>query len=328
MVRVRQVAKFGTLLGLVIALVYGASPAFANTQITQSQIGKEPEGITLSPPSQNLSLAVGMTDANVALKLVNRSGKDITANLSLVNFQALDAFGGVSLDQVGATGGKYSLAKWMELPEGNTISVANNSIATIPIVIKNTKDLAPGGHYGAVIISVNTGQTANSINLRQNLVSLMFVDKMGGEVYGLQLNSFTPNTLHSVPQDVTMSFKSTGNVHVVPRGYVTVNDPHGQLVAKGIINPESTLVMPGTSRQFVTILQPVNSSTRKGRYTLTVHYRYDGNANFTTKTMSFRIGYVSKALVIAATLGFIILISGILYFIRRRTLKRPLSSRR
>lgn len=123
-----------------------------------------------------------------------------------------------------------------------------------------------------------------------------------------------------------MSFKSTGNVHVVPRGYVTVTDPRGNLVAKGIINPESTLVMPGASRQFVTILQPVNPSAVKGRYTLTIHYRYDGNSAFATKTMSIQIGQISKTSVITISIGSMALIFGALYL--RRRLSKTTSRRR
>lgn len=302
------------MVAVLVALLFPS--AFAQAAVTSSV-----KGISISPPLKQVTLGPGLLEATTDVTVKNTTGWDLKGSVELVDFQALNEFGGVSLDQVGAPVTKYSLAHWMHLPEGSTLSIANGQSATIPVTIENTKDLAPGGHYGAVVLSVNTaGQASNSVGLKQELVSLLFVNKSGGDVYGLQLLSLEPNHKGSIPQDVTLRFKSTGNVHVVPRGYIEVTDPRGVLVAKGIINPESTLILPGTARQFVTIMQPVANSSASGRYKITAHYRYDGQDKYSTESLYFTRGSGASWLKIGLITGLVLLIASLFYVfkVRRR----------
>ncbi len=303
--------------GLAIALftlcVVGASSG-AVAQANNAAPNKSGHGVTISPSLKEVVIGPGLLEAKTTIIVQNQTGSDLTANVRLVDFQALDEFGGVSLGQVGAPVSTYSLAHWMNLPDGDTVKLPNNTPVTIPVTISNDATLAPGGHYGAVIVSlVNpaSGKTGE-INLKQELASLLFVKKTGGETYGLELASMQASGLPSIPKDINLSFKSTGNVHVIPRGYVEVTDPKGTLIAKGIINPESTLVLPGKTRQFVTILQPVANATKTGRYKITAYYRYDGQNDFASKVVYFNRTYTLRTfillvppLLIVGLLGFL-----------------------
>jgi hypothetical protein len=280
------------------------------------------QGITMSPPLKEVTLGPGLLEADTTVTLKNTSGQDLSATVQAVDFKSLDEYGGVSLENVGAPATKYSLAKWMHLPAGNMVDLPKGQTETIPVTIENTKDLTPGGHYGAVLISVTStnAQAPNTVGFKQQLVSLIFVKKLGGEVYGLQLASLKPDTTAAVPEAITLHFKSTGNVHVVPRGYVTVTDPHGKLVAKGIINEASTIILPGTERQLVTLLQPIASTTASGRYKITAYYRYDGQNKFTAKTIYFTRGIQPLYLILGSGTAAIIIVFTLL--ILRRNHRR------
>jgi hypothetical protein len=277
--RLRRNRALGAVLGIVVLLMT-ALPVGAAPGAVQSSS----DGITISPPLKEVVLGPGLQRTTPVVTVKNQSGSDFTASVRTVDFKALDAHGGISLDESGAS--QYSLAKWLTLPDGNTVSLKNGQTAEIPVQIDNRGDLAPGGHYGAIVLSADTagGGNGNRVQLKQELVSLIFVKKLGGEKYGLELESLVPAKGSKVPESVTMRFRSTGNVHVVPRGYVEVTDAKGTVVEKGIINPESTLVMPGTNRQFITLLQPVNKG-QGGRYKLTAYYRYDGQSHFAQKSV-------------------------------------------
>jgi hypothetical protein len=229
-------------------------------------------------------LGPGLVQTTPVVIVKNQSGGDFTASIRTADFRALGEFGGISLDQT--TAAQYGLAKWLTLPKGSTLSLKNGESAEIPVQIDNRGDLAPGGHYGAVVLSaaVDSGTGTNSVNLKQELVSLLFVKKLGGEKYGLRLESLKTDKQVHTPETVTLKFLSTGNVHVVPRGYIEVTDPKGTVVAKGIINPESTLVLPGTNRQFITLMQAVQAG-EKGRYKLTAYYRYDGQQKYQSESI-------------------------------------------
>lgn len=240
------------------------------------------DGITISPPLKEVVIGPGLVQTTPVITVKNQSGKDFTASVRAVDFEAAGESGGITLKETG--GSSYGLAKWMTLPKGNDLVLENGQSADIPVQIDNRGNLAPGGHYGAVVLSAtNSSGGSNTVNLKQELVSLLFVKKLGGEKYGLDLLSLTADK-GRIPQSATLRFKSTGNVHVVPRGYIEVTDPKGIVVAKGIINPESTLVLPGTSRQFITLLQPVNPGGG-GRYKLTAYYRYDGKEQFASQSI-------------------------------------------
>lgn len=131
---------------------------------------------------------------------------------------------------------------------------------------------------------------------------MLFVKKLGGEQYGLKLESFKTDSKIAVPDEAIFNFRSTGNVQVLPRGYVTVTDPHGKIVSRGLINPESTLVLPETSRQFITLLNPVASSDAISRYTVTAFYRHDEQPDFTSVERTFYQLPVTVLVVVAIVL--------------------------
>lgn len=279
-------------------------------------------GITISPPLKELSISSDLITANTSITLTNKTGTNLNGSVRLVDFMSQNQFGGVALGQVGAPSATYGLAKWMSLPNGSTVALPNNAPTTIPVTIDNRADLAPGGHYGAVVVTTSTADSAagNKVNFKQELVSLLFVKKLGGEQYGLDLQSFTAGKGSGAPDNVTLKFKSTGNVHVVPRGYVEARDSAGKLVAKGIIDPESTLVLPGTSRQFITLLQPVAPSVGTGRYKITAFYRHDGEAQFTTKIIYVNGGNFSSLLT-AGGIATVLIIVSLTLILRKRSKK-------
>jgi hypothetical protein len=86
---------------------------------------------------------------------------------------------------------------------------------------------------------------------------------------------------------VHLRFQNNGNVHLVPRGVISVTDPFGRVVVKGIINQESALILPETLRVYPVRLDKLATSLVPGRYTLTTTYRYDGKDDFTIVSSQF-----------------------------------------
>ena len=274
------------VLTLIAATIFlaGALPASA----VQQPLDPPPTGgITISPTLKELVLSSGLVEARTTIVLTNSTGRDLTANIRTVDFDTLSQSGGVSFGQAGLPLTKYALANWMVLPGGNQVALPNGQSVQVPLKVENRSDLAPGGHYGAVVVTASTsaGASSNNVNFKQELVSLLFVKKLGGEQYGLQLQSLSADERGARPNTATLRFRSTGNVHVVPRGYVTVADLRGKIVAKGVINPESTLILPGTARQFVTQLQPIANSKIPGRFAVTAYYRLEGQNQFSSKSI-------------------------------------------
>lgn len=310
----RSVNKPGFILLVVLLSVLPSSRALA-----------APGGITLSPPLRDITLGPGLLEADADITLTNNTNQQITAKLKLVDLKALGQFGGNTLGQAGLSD-SYGLADWMTLPGGDRLLIPAGKTVTAAVSIVNRPDLTPGGHYGAIIVTPETSDTVQSdVGISQQLVSLVFVKKLGGEKYGLDLQEVkVKNSQNSLPESVDLTFVSTGNVHVTPRGYVEIRDPKGRLVSKAIINPDSLLLLPGSSRLLTGLFQPVENSNRSGTYKVTAFYRYHESESFTTKDAYFERSGISVDPRMAGALVVSVLVVGalvVLRFKRRRSNK-------
>ena len=309
----------GALVGGTLLAICSLSPlAVAAAPAPESAAVPVPKsGITITPSQKELIVSSGLINARTDVVLTNNSGRDLDAVLRLVDFKSFNDSGGLAFSP-GVSSDRYGLANWMELPNGPTVHLTNGQSTTVPVVVVNRFDLTPGGHYGAVVVTFGTdGNPVDSSKARfkQELVSLLFVKKLGGEDYALQLQSFKADSA-SAPKSATMRFKATGNVYVVPRGYVSVTNRDGTELARGTINPESSIVLPGVGREFTTQLQSIvdRRLTKDLRaYKITAYYRPDGQKQF----MSSSLDLAHQPLLLFIAIG--LLITGVSITILLRT---------
>jgi hypothetical protein len=298
-------------LGLLATVLIAPAAVFA--------AAKTENGITISPVQKELVVSSGLVEATTTVELTNNSGKNLVGTVRLLDFKTLDETSGLLFSQAGIPSSKYGLATWMTLVNGETVNVLNGKTTLIPVHISNRADLAPGGHYGAVVITLGTtGQQAPSqASFKQELVSLILVNKLGGADYGLLLESMKVDRGGDMPGTAIFRFRAGGNTHVTPRGYVTVTDSHGTLIEKGIINIESTTILPGTSRQMISLLEPTSKTHAAGRLKLTAFYRNDEQTSFTQQSMYLDSSHWQS--IVIATIALTGVTGGLLWFTMRRT---------
>ncbi|MDB5185691.1 MAG: hypothetical protein JWL85_214, partial [Candidatus Saccharibacteria bacterium] len=203
--------------------------------------------------------------------------------LSVVDFSALNEEGGVNF---GGTpnisyGETFGLAKWLTL-DLKELELEAGKTAEITATINNDDKLRPGGHYGAIMVTLESadGSTPNTIDTRQTLSALVFARKMGGEKYDLKLDTVSHDgNMFKLPSKVRLRFFNPGNVHVVPRGTVKiVRDSDKRIVAEGTINEDSNFMLPETYRQLFVNLRSIEAIApmSPSKYHLVTEYRYDG----------------------------------------------------
>lgn len=309
------------VIGLACALVLEPAAVLA-APVVQTQ--SKPAGITISPTQKDLTLSSGLLEAHSTVVLSNNTAAAVDVTMTVRDLTQIYDKGDQSFGQAGLPVGKYGLANWAVLPDGGNLTLSAGETKTVPITIQNRADLSPGGHYGAIVTSLKNskGTGANPVSVQQNILSFLFVQKLGGAKLGMTLQKFTVNAQKTIPDDVLLSFKSTGNVYVVPRGYISVYSPNGALVAKGIINPESALVLPSTTRAFNTVLLPTtHKKNASGKYKIIAYYRYDGRTNFETATRYIDATNHTSYLTVAAILTGVIGI-GLLFGAQRKFKRR------
>lgn len=270
---------------------------------------------------QEVVLEEGQREASFEMEVSNTTDAMMTLRLSAMDFGSLDESGGVAFLGAGKDfENKYGLASWVDL-DRDAVVIGPGERQTIRIRIENRESLSPGGHYGAILFKLENGGGGDGDNgakiaLNQSFSALIFVKKVGGEIYNLDLKDFEiKKGLFSLPESVRLRFQNKGNVHVAPRGTVTVTDPMGRTVRKGIVNQESALILPETFRVYATALRSVASAFVPGMYTLSIAYRFDGRDDFVSQTSRFfYIPPFEIALVI-------VLIGGIVWRKKKKQLK-------
>ena len=267
-----------------------------------------PTGLTVSPAFQQVTIQAGASDQPVSFKITNDRPVAQNLSLSVRDFNTLNESGGLFFVGTNPTDlqKKYGLAKWLSLPTKNIMLQPHQTI-TLNGQIFNLPDLSAGGHYGALMISLGSGQSNGRVGFNPIASSLLFVTKPQGAIYQLSLsNVYFKHSLVSLSGSVTLRFQNTGNVHVVPRGSVYVNGPNGKLVSKGIINQNSNIILPGTFRRYNVTLNKISSSSSAGTYKLHADFRFDGISQYRSYEKNiFYIPIVALLIIILIVLGLI-----------------------
>lgn len=251
---------------------------------------KRPIGITISPAFQDITLLPSMANETFTISVTNNTSEPYEFSLSVVDFGSLDESGGVLF--AGQTERKlnyrYGLSQWATV-ERDRIVVEPKATEKVPVTIINKESLSPGGHYGALLLSpTNSGERPTKVQINQVLSSLLFVKKQGGEIYNLSLRDYKlQQKIFQSPDSLELRFQNAGNVHVVPRGIVTVTDLQGRVVKKGSINAGSALALPETFRRMTVPLDSMASSWMPGKYQVSIQYRFDGTDSFQTRTFEY-----------------------------------------
>lgn len=276
MIRTKLIAVSLFFIGLYCLL---PQPAYAT-----------PKGITLAPAIQNITVTPGSIQT-FTVSLTNQTASTQVFKLYALDFGSLNETGGIAF--AGTEGSnlikKYGMAKWISLPT-EPISIAVGVTASITATITDNPSLQPGGHYAAIMAAAQTAGTSSGpgVGLDQTLSSLVLAQKNGGEHHDLRLNKteHNGNWLH-LPTKAKLRFYNPGNIHVVPRGTVQVTTPSGKVIAEGIINDESGILLPETYRQLYVPMHQIGSNgSWPGLYKLRVQYRYDGLDRFATRTQT------------------------------------------
>jgi hypothetical protein len=267
---------FYTLLGFIF-FIY-SSLTFADSIVNK--------GFTVSPPFQEVVIDRDQTKASFSVEITNNGLLSQTLSLSIVDFGTLDESGGVAFlgTKPNDWQKKYGLASWVSL-EKDIVIIAAKSSEKINVTIDNKDSLSPGGHYAGLMATlINDTQSGEkkTVGINQVFASLIFAKKIGGEKYDLFLNRADLNNFYTlkIPDEVKLRFQNRGNVHVVPRGTITIMDPFKRIVASGVINPESAIIIPESFRIYPVVVRAISPAFVPGRYTMTAQYRYDGKEDF------------------------------------------------
>lgn len=254
-------------------------------------------GITMSPFQQQITMLSTQSQQQYTVRYTNNTATLQELRITARDFGSLNDTGGVLFGVQSAYTQRYGLASWLRF-DTDTLLLAPGESKSILVTVDNRSSLQPGGHYAAVVATVSGLEKpyGNAVSVNQQLLSLLFLTKTGGERYDLKLDqlSHNGNWLH-LPRKVKIRFQNPGNVHVIPRGLVQLKSPNGTVLAQGVINSESALVLPESYREmYVELKSTQRAFPFPGMYQLAVQYRYEGLDGFATKT--YRLSFINAGM--------------------------------
>ena len=268
--------------------------------------------LRVSPALSDISLSRGETSTTVVTTITNLSASKLAVAVSVQDFGAQpNQPGAISLysDGYNPKTNPHSLQTTMSVEPSDVVLEAHAS-QRVAVVLNGLGQLAPGGHYGAVLFSpesVAPEGGRSKVSLQSAVASLIFLKTAGGGVQRLQL---LPLKLSSVgftlPGTVYVDFKNTGNTQTAPQGQLTLFGPTGAITSTTVLNAGSGLILPGSSRLF-TVQLPGTSPLHglPGKYRLELRYHADGQAGLTTISRSFY--YINLAVILPALVLLLIL---------------------
>jgi len=268
------------------------------------------QGISLTPAIVQIPLKAGDVTANFTIQVTNNTKAPQTLAVSSLDFRSLNETGGLTF--IGNdVNNKHGLASWLDGPT-QPVSVAPGATNTLKFMIENRSDLAPGGHYAAILFEATnsgTGKSGNHVALNQVVSTLVFVSKLtaGAKPAISFTHASTNGNLFKRPDTANIVFRNTGNLQSIPRGLVVISSPFSHELERGIINTDSSLLLPDATRLYQVPLHTSGNGWWLGHFHGQISYRYGGQNQFQTARFSF--WYINPFIVLF--LGVIVVVGGL-----------------
>ena len=283
MINIRTLIS-SVMIGMIIAgMVY--QPAIAITSQTN--------GLKVSPAIYSIKTTSGQNTANFTESVTNITDNLLAVNVTTRDFGAQNAYGSVGFygSSYKPTSNPHSLSAAISLPS-NEYLIQPHQTEVITVSINNINSLAPGGHYSAILFTPfieRNGGPNNQVNLQPSVASLIFLTTASGGTQSIKLDGYSaPQIGFKLPYMAYILLTNTGNTQLIPRGVLTLKDNFNGVVAQTVVNDNSGMILPSTSRLFTENLSfPKNYFRLPGFYHLVLSYHVDGSNSYQTVSKTF-----------------------------------------
>lgn len=268
-------------------LVVAAALAVAVWALAPASSVRAETGLTITPATLTLTLAKGQTEKTVEFLITNHYDRLVTLNFAV---------------EPGAGAAEGT-------DPGRNIHVRQNFVMLEPdkslkqaVTLTDNKQLPPGSTLAELVIT-QSNTTGASVGVRSSIRLPLVLVKEDGAVRALALAGLDgPGLSLSMPGSLTTTIHNSGNVVAIPRGFVTITAPGGQVLSSGALNTASLAAGAGDRLALQTPLNKVASPLWPGVYQ--VHLSYGpggGQAAQTSSTWFLYVAWWHLALMLGLT---------------------------
>ncbi len=182
----------------------------------------------------------------------------------------------------------YGMSAWVSFGQPSVV-VAGGASKDVPFSIKVPKDAAPGGHFGAVFLSLEAKKPTNTgTGVGLEIGPIIDLRVAGEVVEDARIREFsTDKSIYGVPiVNFSTKIENLGNVLLKPHGLLEIVNMFGKKVFSSTINDSASGIYPKSQRSFSAQWAPEGFTF--GRYQATEAWLYGENGNKTIyQTISF-----------------------------------------
>lgn len=317
----KQILRFFLAVVMLLVAAAGLLP-----QSVSAQDSTPSQGLTISPFLLERQMDKGQSTEEL-IEITNTSDQGLPVNISIQDFTPGDNGQQVFLDP-GKGDPRFSLSNWITIHSNAKPYLEPHERTSLSFSITAPHNATDGGHYGAIMFTFQPTQASGSAVVVSQKIGAIILVKLGKANEAGQITSFKAQKSFSEypPVSFTTRFSNSGNVHVKPRGSISISNMFGRKVANVLVNENAFNVLPGTEREFSSVWK---DSFAFGPYTAEVKLVYGDSGQVETAKLTFWVIPWKVTLVIAFILFIVlvILVGGIRRY-NRWLLSKALQQRR
>ncbi len=273
------------------------------------------------------------TSKSYSVELRNLSTADQTYYLSKRDIVDVAAGGVPVFATQGSETSGYELSEWITLDRSSVFIPAGQS-ETINFLLEVPEFASPGDHFGAIIVSVEPPEIAQSgASIGYEVANIVSIRIAGDIIESGEIRQFSTSRYFytNVDVDFLVKIQNSGNTFIKPIGPLEITNMFGKKVAVLNFN-ESQARVPhsgvnknnpeSNTRSFEIKWQ--EEGTGFGRYeaVLSAVYGDDGRKNTMSSTVTF---WVLPMNIVGPALGVLLVLFLIIYIFVKMYIKRTVS---
>ena len=272
---------------------------------------------TVTPPSVTVTGNPGYYTEGT-MGVINDSDLPLTFKAEMHDFIVTDTIGTPEILPPNSLMKTYSAAAWMGVSP-DTFTIQPKQRQNLNYYIQVPKDARPGGHYAAVVfVPVQPkGQTQNTGAQVNGQIGTLFSIAVNGQIKeSATVSKFFANNFQEYgPVNIQTQIKNFGDLHITPKGYITVTDMLGR---KAILPLAEHNIFPMAARDYENTF---GGHLMFGRFKAELLASYGVNNNLPLMATMYFWVFPWK-IVVVVTLVIVALILGLLYY-RKYGFKKP-----
>ncbi len=235
-----------------------AKPVSAQQNLQVQGLGVDPFLIELEmEPGQTLQRAI---------KITNTTNTSLSFNPTVNDFMVESGTGQpLFLNSNEKNDERYSLSNWITVKNLSSLTVPAYSQIEVSFNISPPKNAEPGTHYGGILFGQKS-QVDGSGSAVEHKAGVIILVNLGKAEQQVKVENFSASQKFYKTSEVEFitGLYNLGNVHLRPKGEVTIRNIFGRSVSQVPINRDASIILPDQLRNFTSNFNP---SFAFGRYT-------------------------------------------------------------